>query len=186
MRTGAIPTIYGNVRFRSRLEARWAAMFDFLGWRWEYEPIDLEGYIPDFVLLFRAGPVLSEIKPEFTVEDLIAEPDGPARKIDRSGWHTTNINQALILGATWNLAADGRYAAGALRRHIRWAGEDDDVWGGCVWCSCGHCEGPSLYPGEEMSECVACGAPDFYLTDSPDIEAIWRAAGSAVQWKRGR
>lgn len=48
--TTAIPTAYGGVNFRSRLEARWAAMFDLLGWRWEYEPLDLDGYIPDFLV----------------------------------------------------------------------------------------------------------------------------------------
>jgi hypothetical protein len=44
----AIPTRYGGVQFRSRLEARWAAFFDLAGWRWQYEPIDLAGWIPDF------------------------------------------------------------------------------------------------------------------------------------------
>ncbi len=58
----AIPTTYAGVNFRSRLEARWAAMFDLLGWKWEYEPLDLDGYIPDFVLGFER-PMLVEIKP---------------------------------------------------------------------------------------------------------------------------
>jgi len=58
--TTAIPTRYGGTQFRSRLEARWAAFFDLLGWSWEYEPIDLEGYIPDFVL---CEHVLAEVKP---------------------------------------------------------------------------------------------------------------------------
>ncbi len=40
--------MYAGVQFRSRLEARWAAMFDLLGWPWEYEPVDLDGYIPDY------------------------------------------------------------------------------------------------------------------------------------------
>ncbi|MEA2669684.1 MAG: hypothetical protein QOJ33_2618, partial [Chloroflexota bacterium] len=30
----AIPTTYDGVNFRSRLEAKWAAFFDLLGWRW--------------------------------------------------------------------------------------------------------------------------------------------------------
>ena len=34
----AIPTTYRGIRMRSRLEARWAAFFDRLGWEWEYEP----------------------------------------------------------------------------------------------------------------------------------------------------
>lgn len=46
----AIPTTYAGVNFRSRLEARWAAMFDLLKWEWKYEPIDLNGWSPDFLL----------------------------------------------------------------------------------------------------------------------------------------
>ena len=45
-----IETMYRGVRFRSRAEARWAAFFDLLNWRWSYEIVDLHGYIPDFVL----------------------------------------------------------------------------------------------------------------------------------------
>ena len=44
------PTRYRNIQFRSRLEARWAAYFDLLGLYWEYEPIDLCGWSPDFLL----------------------------------------------------------------------------------------------------------------------------------------
>lgn len=51
---GAIPTVYQGIRFRSRLEARWAVFFDQMGWDWEFEP---EGYtdgrtryLPDFWL----------------------------------------------------------------------------------------------------------------------------------------
>jgi hypothetical protein len=29
-----IPTKYRSVNFRSRLEAKYAALFDLLGWRW--------------------------------------------------------------------------------------------------------------------------------------------------------
>lgn len=39
-----------GIQFRSRLEARWAYIFDSMGWIWEYEPIDLNGYIPDFIV----------------------------------------------------------------------------------------------------------------------------------------
>ncbi len=44
----AHPTMYSGVRFRSRLEARWAAFFDLVAWPWEYEPLDLVGWVPDF------------------------------------------------------------------------------------------------------------------------------------------
>jgi hypothetical protein len=49
-RIANIPTIYKGVQFRSRLEAKWAAFFDLLGWRWHYEPLDLDGWIPDFLI----------------------------------------------------------------------------------------------------------------------------------------
>lgn len=63
--TEGIPTTYANVRFRSRLEARWAKMFDLLGWKWNYEPLDLDGYIPDFVIDMEE-PLLIEVKPALT------------------------------------------------------------------------------------------------------------------------
>jgi len=62
-----LETLYQGVRFRSRLEARWAVFYDNIGMPWVYEP---EGYmlkdglcyLPDFYL-----PKLKafiEIKPE--------------------------------------------------------------------------------------------------------------------------
>ena len=44
------PTMYKRTRFRSRLEARYAALFDLLTMQWEYEPLDLEGWTPDFLV----------------------------------------------------------------------------------------------------------------------------------------
>lgn len=50
-----IETRYAGCRFRSRLEARWAVLFDHLNIRWEYEPqgfeIDGTAYLPDFLLV---------------------------------------------------------------------------------------------------------------------------------------
>jgi hypothetical protein len=57
----AIPTVYRGRRYRSRLEARWAAFFDCLGWQHEYEPFDLGGWSPDFLL--PAFKALVEVKP---------------------------------------------------------------------------------------------------------------------------
>jgi hypothetical protein len=57
-------------RFRSRLEAKWAHLFTALGWRWEYEPLDLPGWIPDFLLHTQPLPTLVEVKPESTLRDL--------------------------------------------------------------------------------------------------------------------
>lgn len=58
----AKPTTYKGVQFRSRLEARWAAFFDSYEFQWVYEPVDLGGRSPDF-LLCHAFNDLVEVKP---------------------------------------------------------------------------------------------------------------------------
>ncbi len=63
-----IATMYHGRRFRSRLEARWAVMFDLVGWRYEYEPYDLSGWIPDFAL-FGAEEILVEVKPYSSLKE---------------------------------------------------------------------------------------------------------------------
>jgi hypothetical protein len=61
-----IETRYKGYRFRSRLEARWAAFFDHAGIPWEYEPegFNINGrcYLPDFRLP-ECGTWI-EVKPE--------------------------------------------------------------------------------------------------------------------------
>lgn len=61
----AVPRWYKDTLFRSTLEADWAAMFDALGWYWEYEPEavalpDGTRYRPDFRL--PAQKVWCEVK----------------------------------------------------------------------------------------------------------------------------
>ena len=63
MKIAAIPTKWDGVQFRSRLEARFAAFFSSLGWRWEYEPFDLTGWIPDFIIRGADQNLLVEVKP---------------------------------------------------------------------------------------------------------------------------
>ncbi|MEV4970612.1 hypothetical protein [Streptomyces scopuliridis] len=56
MTINAIETYHAGHLFRSRLEARWASVFDDLGLRWEYEPQgyrvgeNRRPYLPDFRL----------------------------------------------------------------------------------------------------------------------------------------
>jgi hypothetical protein len=78
----AHPTWYAGVLFRSRLEARWAAFFDLAEWRWEYEPLDLPGWSPDFLVEFRCGhsecgpthTLLVEIKPYLSLREFDGHP----------------------------------------------------------------------------------------------------------------
>ena len=48
-----LPSYYKHTKFRSRLEARWAAYFDMIGCKWEYEPegysLPSGNYCPDFL-----------------------------------------------------------------------------------------------------------------------------------------
>lgn len=89
----AIATAYRNFEFRSRLEAKWAVFFDLCGWKWSYEPIDCNGWIPDFAIGHE--PTLVEVKPFFHLQDF-----AEARaKIVRSGYR----KDVVLLGCdpTW-------------------------------------------------------------------------------------
>jgi hypothetical protein len=74
-----IETRYAGCRFRSRLEARWAVFFDYLDFKWDYEPegYDLPSgyYLPDFLLYEDDSQGLwFEVKPETA-----ADPDPDPR-----------------------------------------------------------------------------------------------------------
>lgn len=75
MRIKAHPTKYNGTLFRSRLEATWAAMFDICAIGWSYEPVDLDGWTPDFEITLRGIQVLVEVKPV----SLVKLPDMNAR-----------------------------------------------------------------------------------------------------------
>jgi hypothetical protein len=69
----AIGTIYNGVKFRSKLEARWAVFFDIYGLKWEYEPgtFKLKSgilYCPDFY--FPGLNYYAEIKPDIQLSDI--------------------------------------------------------------------------------------------------------------------
>jgi hypothetical protein len=72
----AIPTIYRNIEYRSRGEARWAAFFDRIGWRHTYEPFDADGYILDFAI-HGTKPLIVEVKPaavaDYTMLHLVSD-----------------------------------------------------------------------------------------------------------------
>lgn len=72
----AIPTRWNGVNFRSRLEARWAMIFDLVELDWQYEPEGLQlpsgWYVPDFCILEDCGDYFAkhwiEIKPAYPSE----------------------------------------------------------------------------------------------------------------------
>lgn len=78
-----IETRYKGIKFRSKLEARWAVYFDEIGADWEYEPegFDLGSgiwYLPDFLLhnvtgraVPKNGDLYVEVKGVLTPQDEI-------------------------------------------------------------------------------------------------------------------
>jgi len=99
----AINTYYAGHYFRSRLEARWACIFNDLGLRWEYEPQGyLVGeqrrpYLPDFYLTDLGWWI--EVKGDTRRLDvsLLADAVHPTHGIGRTDpWYRTNI---LVLGS---------------------------------------------------------------------------------------
>lgn len=188
----AIPTLYNGVQFRSRLEARWAAMFDLLEWRWEYEPIDLDGYIPDFIItpLLRSQ-VLIEVKPltEWPCavpgclcgskdEDLRKTYDAAVSKIQSSGWS----GESIIVGATLPRSKSGSFAKiGQPVESVIGSGSWFDT--GSVLVECRSCAAKLLKPDVE-------GFGVGHTCDERERQAIevdpvpfWRRAGNLVQWK---
>lgn len=175
---GAIPTRYEGVEFRSRLEAKWAAFFDLAGWRWEYEPVDLNGYIPDFFLMFYK-PLLVEVKPATTSEELEAH----SQKIKDSGWK----GEVLILGATL-LRGESAWSEDYLGIISEAFGHiSEDTGEDCTWFTeagfsdCPNCEYGLRHPSGGWS-CYKCGKWSKFCFHS-DIVTLWRQAGNMVQWK---
>jgi hypothetical protein len=156
MKHAAIPTLYNGVQFRSRLEARWAAFFDLCKWKWEYEPIDLNGWIPDFRVVARFGaPYLCEVKP-------VTFGDAPDL-LDA----TTNEMTVALGGVQPPLGKDFH--------DIMIAGTNlDSWWTAWVWYDDGKCSTLLQMLGEDRIDAKL----------RSDLNSLWKQAGNTVQWKR--
>lgn len=200
----AIPTGYGGCRFRSRLEARWAAFFDLCGWRWTYEPFDLDGWIPDFALHSVTGKIaaLVEIKPlspgEITelknrsdfigtdLEKILPHARGGSvyadedEDVSKESERTPDI---LVLGTEPLLITlyNTQYSyLGALVGYECWSDQDVDL------AKFGALEGG----GFDFYPQFGGWWPRIHLSPHKGVShrgdhvtAYWRAAGNIVQWK---
>ena len=104
----AIPTEYNGTTFRSRLEARWAAFFDLCGWEWEYEPVDFDGWFPDFALRGDEGrPTWVEVKPLMPPAEAGGIPGGIFSKITGAlSAAGRPVDEALVLGVSPHFGTD--------------------------------------------------------------------------------
>lgn len=192
MRMKGIVTMYRGRRFRSRLEARWAVLFDLFDWRYEYEPYDLEGWIPDFAL-FGAGEILVEIKPysslkEFDTRKILTALEGTEKwgkeilLLGSTLMATTNTNApvwagrpAVILGFLGEfekgvgreLGGEYWFSRAILNRYEGWGFyHEEGGWGDRM---------TGLYEGDHYHR-----TPDY-----EEVLRLWNEAGNIVQF-RGR
>lgn len=170
----AIATMYNGTLFRSRLEARWAAMFDALKWPWEYEPIDLDYYIPDFILLFEASHVAVEVKPETEIANLRKH----AMAAVQAGWR----KEVLALGAT---LFEGD-KVGICAEPI---GGGEYITGPARLFYCIDCGTESFLNDDHGWHCRSCGcyAGNAHVGDADpaEISNLWKQSGNRVQWRPG-
>lgn len=170
------------------MEAKWAKFFDLLGWLWEYEPFDCDGWVPDFAILGnekhrRKQPVLVEVKPITS--------DSPAmrEKIDRAN----KLHEVLLVGVSPIWESRGMYTIqiGWLREKWlideketwTWAAALMGKWGGGIGFT--HSEGSwsdrisGEYSGDDW-----CGV--YY--DDPQfrqkLQALWARAQNETQWNK--
>lgn len=201
MPVSGVPTVYKSIRFRSRLEARWACFFDMIGWKWLYEPFDLKGYIPDFIVQFKRSRLLVEVKPLTGPDPILRR--AAEQKITKSGWpvldrgsHDLYTGASLIVGCGVNLDPEHNdciYSMGHLRRSIDSAGWLEDFsygvsgYGPCYIARCPHCRAYFYWNHETFWQCQHClkgTDKPYYLDqrDHPDLGELLAKAQNTVQW----
>lgn len=170
----AIPTKYKGIQFRSRLEARWAAMFDLLRWNWIYEPYDLNGWIPDFEIVGNKSSLLVEVKP-FSQG---IQWDAVKAEIEKSG---IDDRQETLLIGTGLIETDCHDIA------IGWLGE---VWdcGGRSYCPaqivCGCPFGINSVYGAWFDRISGVGGKGTtHSADANEIQNLWSIACNNTQWR---
>jgi hypothetical protein len=178
---GGIPTTYRHYRFRSRIEAKWAAMFDQIGWRWEYEPFDAAGYIPDFIIT-GDSPMLIEVKSDTSLGELTQH----ARRVTTATaghWK----HDILILGSILDHPATDWIDARSPGVLIEAENEPNNS-GEALWTQCGKCQDWAVIHSWQSYECRPCGHHDgdHYIGNRAVPREQWARAHNAVQWMNPR
>jgi hypothetical protein len=169
----AIPTLYRGRMYRSRLEARWAAFFDRLGWIYEYEPFDLGKWSPDF-MISEPFDALIEIKPITAADPALCErvqDAAPQRGVFVLGTAPVIVGRYVTLG--W-------WAASYVPVTVVWARDPDRpaIFADLLsfvsdlshWVTATKRSGPAEKPPQIW------GYRDHTM-------ALWADACNAVQWE---
>lgn len=196
----AIPTRYEGIRYRSRLEARWAMFFDLIGWRTEYEPFDANGYIPDF-LIMGVDPVLVEVRPVSTEAEYRSVAEGVVPKV-RGFWE----HDLLVLGLSplnesrwWDNPFVGLLGEFFPQSDEEWNYNPEDDWDFAegMWVNCpgtvrydtsGHsCGQHAISHSIQSYRSRPCGhyyGGHLQVADVGALRNAWRTACDRTQWRR--
>jgi hypothetical protein len=184
-----IETRYKGTTFRSRLEAKWAAMFDLLGWNWKYEPCDFNGWIPDFAIIGKRSHVFVEVKPVFLL------PPEVAKMIEKSRC----TDDVIVVGSTCPTYPiqkdDQRVSFGWINEFdgcddlnpdgfFGWGNAVLGRWGQPTGNQIGFCHSDASFvdriTGKYDGGCYGSG-----LVDRMEIELMWNNACHVTRWNKG-
>jgi len=177
-----IPTKIEGIQFRSKLEARWYLFMKRLQWRIEYEPQELpeiNGWIPDFMIIGKNKKILVDVKPIYSVDDWDHN-HVSYKKILHSGIQETEY-ELLIVGASLNL---GGSTFGILYEHGM---KGDFSSSRAVFTE--YKEDFGFLPFESNWECRITGeGGKIYLFEGDSryrkLEEAWNECGSKLQWNK--
>jgi len=164
----AIETEYRGYKFRSRLEAKWAAFFDALDWDWEYEPVEYNGWFPDFSIRGEEGNViLVEVKPILSLTDGLKE---RLSKVKADG------HEILVAGLNYRSAwlFDGGWFAPVA--YGKWTAGRGKF---------GFCHSENSYTDRISGGYDGGHYGSIYVRDY-EIHGVWAAACNETQWKKSR
>lgn len=172
----AIETWYRGIKFRSRLEARWAIFFDTLGIYWIYEP---EGFVLEDGTMYLPDFYLPDYHLWIEVKGEMSETDAHKIKMFRNVLEEPM--KLLVLGEIPPECTDV----------VRWAYERSsdafDIGGNGTWdfpylpCVCPTCGKVGFeFDGRGARVCSHNGLDDKgYSANDPVILNAYRAARSA-------
>lgn len=171
-----IPTLYNGILFRSRNEAKWAAFFDRIRWEWSYEPVDLLGYIPDFIVTWPCGrSLLVEIK----AHESLVELRGAESKIEDSGW----VGEALVVGGSLLGIDDASPIIGRLGEPVFDVPGETHTWGEARLFTCLSCGAISVMSADYSWHCRSCLAAEHHMGSADGVRELWADACNRTQWQ---
>lgn len=175
----AIETRYAGVRFRSRLEARWAVFFDTAGVRWHYEAegFELDGlrYLPDFWLPVNGYWI--EVKP---MAPTVLEREKAIRLAEAGGWPVIFLHGAI--DPVEQADAGSPLLIASRANVMRPGGEVMGRWAECPIC--GWLAVMGWWSG--AADGLECNCDEMPSANSPRLREAYAAARSARFESGGR